>query len=84
MIDKDNYISLKRYLKTLSKPQIEDLCENMKFNEQETRLLISWYDGDTVVKMCMDNYISNHRYNTFFKTICSKIYNYLVYQNITF
>lgn len=68
----------------MSKPQIEDLCESIKFDSQESKLLLSWYDGDTVVKICMDNFMSNHKYNSYFKTICSKIYNYLNYQNITF
>lgn len=84
MIDKDSYFSLKKYLKTLSRPQIEELCENIKFNDKERKLFVSWYNGDTVVKICMDNYICKNSYTNAFKAICSKIYNYLNYYNITF
>jgi hypothetical protein len=84
MINKSNYHKLKRYLKVQSKVQIEDLIRTLELNEDETSLLRSWYNGDTVVKTCMEHYICEDTYTNHLKKIFSKIYNYFNYQNIVF
>ena len=84
MISKDNYHNIKRYVKHLSKPQIKQLCSDMELTDLETNLLLSSYDGELVVKVCMDNYISETTYTKYIKIIYSKVYNYLNYINTPF
>lgn len=68
----------------MSKPQVRDLIEKMELSDEESKLFLSWYDGDTVVKTCMENYISEDTYTNHLKKIFSKVYNYFDYQNISF
>lgn len=84
MICKSDYLKLKKYLRLQSKVQIKDLISTLELNENETKLLLSWYDGDKVIKTCMENYISEDTYTSYLKKIFSKICNYFKYQNITF
>ena len=84
MIDKNNYLKLKKYLKCLSKPQIQDLINELNLNEEEVDLLLSWYSGDTRIKMSLDHFISPDTCTTYFKIILSKVYNYFKYRNISF
>lgn len=84
MINKSDYHKLKKYLRLMSKPQVRDLIEKMELSDEESKLFLSWYDGDTVVKTCMENYISEDTYTNHLKKIFSKVYNYFDYQNISF
>lgn len=84
MINKSDYHKLKKYLRLMSKPQVRDLIEKMELSDEESKLFLSWYDGDTVVKTCMENYISEDTYTNYLKKIFSKVYNYFNYQNISF
>jgi len=84
MISKSDYHKLKRYLKVQSKVQILHLKDELQLNDEESKLLLSWYDGDSVVKTCMNNYMSSDTYTNHLKKIFSKIYNYFGYQNISF
>jgi len=84
MISKSDYLKLKKYLKLQPKVQIRDLISTLELNDDESKLLLSWYDGNKVIKTCMENYISEDTYTNHLKKIFSKIYNYFKYQNITF
>ena len=84
MIDKNNYHKLKKYLRVQSRPQIEKLISDLSLNSTEQKLFLSWYNGDTRVKTCMDSFICDDTYTKYLKTIFSKVYNYFKYQNITF
>ena len=84
MITKENYHKTKRYVKALSKPQIKELCADMELNDLEAKLLISSYDGESVIKICMDNYICESAYTKYIKMVYSKVYNYFRYKNISF
>lgn len=77
MITKDEYHKLKAEIKLLSKPEIKKLCEDMELTDYEKSLLMSSYNGESVVKICMEHYISNYTYNIDIKTIYTKIKNYL-------
>lgn len=84
MISKRDYHRLKKYLRLLSKPQLRSLISDMELSKDEENLLLSWYDGDSVIKTCMENYISEDTYTNYLKKIFSKIYHYFEYQNISF
>lgn len=84
MINKSDYHKLKKYLRLMSRPQVRDLIKKMELSDEESKLFLSWYDGDTVVKTCMENYISEDTYTNHLKKIFSKVYNYFDYQNILF
>lgn len=84
MINKSNYIALKKYLKTWSKPQIEALCDDIKFNDSEKNIFLEWYDGESVVKIAMDNFESCRSYTNHVKLIFSKIKNYFDFININY
>jgi hypothetical protein len=84
MIGKEDYHKIKKYIKNLSRPQIKQLCSDMELNTIETNLLLSSYDGDMIVKVCLDNYISETTYTKYIKKVYSKVYNYFLYINITF
>ena len=84
MITKSDYHRLKKYLKVLSKPQLRNLISEMELSKDEENLLLSWYNGDSVIKTCMENYICEDTYTSYLKKIFSKIYNYFNYKNISF
>ncbi len=84
MITKDNYHRVKHYLKSLSKPQVKNLCVDMELSEFEKNLLLAMYDNELVTKICMDNFICETTYNKYIKSIYTKVYNYLIYLNTSF
>lgn len=84
MLTKTNYHKIKHYLKSLSKPQIKDLCSNLELSEFEKTILLSTYDNELVSKICMDNFICETTYNKYIKSVYTKIYNYFIYRNIPF
>lgn len=84
MINKDNYRKTKIYIKNLSRPQVKELCDNLEFNDLERNILMGVYDGDLVVKICMNNFICEATYAKYVKIVFSKVYNYLNYTNVTF
>ena len=79
MICKSDYLKLKKYLRLQSKVQIKDLISTLELNDNESKLLLSWYDGDKVIKTCMENYISEDTYTSYLKKIFSKILLYIKY-----
>lgn len=84
MITKENYHKLKKHIRTLSRPQVKQLCLEMELDDMETKLLLSSYDKDLVVKICMDNFICESAYKKYIKLIYSKVYNYFQYTNTSF
>lgn len=84
MINKSDYHKLKKYLRVQPKVQILHFIDAIQLNDEEAKLLISWYNGDTVVKTCMEHYICQDTYTNHLKKVFSKICNYFRYENITF
>lgn len=84
MINKNDYLKLKRYLKLKSKPEITDLLNCVGANDEEKKLFLLWYDGNTRVKSSMDSYVCCDTFTKYLKKIFSKICNYFNYQNISF
>ena len=83
-MNKQDYHKLKKHLRNLSKPQLNDLCKVLELNDSDCNLLKSWYDGESVVKIAMNNFISDRTYTHHIKKIFFKIYNYYIYKNISF
>lgn len=84
MINKNNYHKLKKYLKYKSKPEINELLDYVCLNDDEKDLFLSWYNGDTRVKMSLEHYICDDTCTNYLKKIFSKINNYFEYHNISF
>jgi len=84
MINKSDYHKLKKYLKFKSQPEINELLDCVCLNDDERKLFLSWYNGDTRVKSSIDNYICCDTYTNYLKKIFSKIYNYYEYNNMLF
>lgn len=84
MISKSDYHKLKKYFKVQPKVQILHFIEVVQLNDEEAKLLLSWYNGDTRVKMSMDNYICDDTCTNYLKKIFSKICNYFKHENISF
>jgi len=75
---------LKKYLKTLPKTQIMQLCDDMMLSDYEKNLIIATYNGEKRDKICMDNYISSVTYTAHYHTILYKILNYYKEKGIKF
>lgn len=76
MIERSVYLETKRWVKSLCRTNLKQLCKNMELNEYETNLLMSYYDGRTLIEECMLSNISASKYTNDLKNICAKIYNY--------
>lgn len=77
MINKEDYIRLKRDIRCMCYTNIVKLCDNMNLNNEERTLLLKYYNGDTRTKICYDMNISAKYYTTHIKVLFSKINDYL-------
>lgn len=75
-MSKVEFHAMKRNIRELSKPQVLKICDELMLDDYEKSLLLSFYDNDSVVKTCMDNYISQNTYTNHLKIILKKIHNY--------
>lgn len=82
MIDKKDYHKLKKYIRTLCRLQVRQLCIDAELNDFETKLFLASYDNQSVVKTCMNLFISNSSYTNYIKIVYSKVFNYLKFANI--
>ena len=76
MLDKKSYLDMKRYLKSLCRKNIINLCEDMELTKYEKDLLLSLYDNKTRVQTSMELSISMGKYTFDMKNLMNKIYNY--------
>ena len=76
MINKNVYLETKRWIKTLCKTNLKNLCKDMELSKYETDLTMGYYDGKTLVEQCMDLNISSWKYTNDLKAICTKIHDY--------
>jgi len=76
MIDKKTYLNLKKEVRNLCRQNVIKLCDDMQLNDEEMRLLLSFYDGDSVVSTCMKLSIGTRYYQTHMNTLFNKIYDY--------
>lgn len=74
-----DYTDLKRELKTWSKPQIKKLCDDMEMCDTNRDLLLAWYNGESVIKISMENYFTPKTYHDHMKKLFTRIYNYRDY-----
>lgn len=76
MIDKKIYHDLKKVIKCLCRKNVIKLCDEVELNNEERKLLMSFYDGNSRTTTCIDLGISETYYNKHLKIILSKIYDY--------
>lgn len=76
MIDKKTYLQMKKDLKCLCRRDLSELCDEMELNDFEKKLLLKFYNGDKVPKICMDLCISQGMFTIYLKTVFSKIHHY--------
>jgi len=76
MIDKVTYLQLKKEIKCLCRASVVKLANDMELNTEDKELLLSFYDGDTRIKVCLDMGISTEYYRTHMRLLFSKIYDY--------
>ena len=76
MIDKKEYLALKREIKCLCRANVVKLCNDMELNTEERTLLLSFYDGKSRTRVCYDMAISDVYYKTHMKKLFSKIKDY--------
>lgn len=76
MINKKDYLSLKKEIRCMCRKNVLKLCDDMELTDTERKILIDFYDNETLVSTCIDLNISNHTYNTKIKILFSKIKDY--------
>ena len=76
MIDKNTYLNLKREIKCLCRKNVVKLCDEVELNENERKLLLSFYDDDSRTSTCMKLAISEMYYKQHLKMIMNKIHDY--------
>lgn len=76
MIDKKEYLALKREIRCLCRANVIKLCDDMQLNTEERDLLISFYEGKLRTRVCYDMAISRTYYADHMKLLFSKIKDY--------
>lgn len=76
MIDKKLYLQLKRDIRCLCRPNLLKLCDDMDLNETERKLLVDFYDNQTVTYTTFDLHISATTYHKYMKELFCKINDY--------
>lgn len=76
MLDKREYLNLKKEIKCLCCKNILKLCEDMELNEEEKEMLMYFYDGKSRARTCIDLCISSTYYSEHMKILFNKINDY--------
>lgn len=76
MLDKKEYLQMKRDIKCLCRKNLIKLCDDMELNETERTMLIDFYDGQMIQYTCMNLCITAPTYNKYMRTLFCKIKDY--------
>lgn len=76
MLDKREYLNLKKEIKCLCRKNVIDLCDKMELNQEERDMLMYFYDGKTRARTCIDLCISSTYYSEHMKILFNKINDY--------
>jgi hypothetical protein len=76
MLDRREYLNLKKEIKCLCRKNVVTLCDEMELNEEERNLLLYFYDGKSRIETSIDLHISIEYYTEHMKILFNKIYDY--------
>ena len=76
MLEKKEYLPMKRDIKCLCRKNLIKLCDDMELNETERTMLIDFYDGQMIQYTCMNLCITAPTYNKYMRTLFCKIKDY--------
>lgn len=76
MIDKKEYLSLKKEIKCMCRKNVLKLCDDMEITDIERKILLDFYNDETAISTCIDLAISNKTYTTKMRVLFSKIKDY--------
>ncbi len=76
MLNKREYLNLKKEIKCLCRKNVLKLCEDMELNEEEKEILLYFYDGKSRARTCIDLCISSTYYSEHMKILFNKIHDY--------
>lgn len=76
-MDKQKYLNYKKYIKTLSKPTIDELCNNVGLTDTDKQLLYHLSENKTGVYSCLNLGYSTWLYTHSLKRIFTRIDDYL-------
>jgi len=76
MIDKRTYLDLKKEIKHMCRQNVLNICDDVQLNEDERKLLLSYYDDSSRLYTCLKLCISENYYKKHLKIILNKIYDY--------
>lgn len=76
MLDKNEYLQMKRDIKCLCRKNLIKLCDDMELNELERTMLIDFYDSQMIQYTCIKLCITAPTYNKYMKTLFCKIKDY--------
>ena len=76
MLNKKEYLNLKKEIKCLCRKNVIKLCDEMNLNKEERILLLSFYDGKSRIETSLDLHVSIEYYTEHMKVLFNKIYDY--------
>jgi hypothetical protein len=76
MLDRTEYLNLKKEIKCLCRNNVVALCDEMGLNEEERNLLLYFYDGKSRIETSIDLHVSIEYYSQHMKMLFNKIYDY--------
>lgn len=76
MLDRTEYLNLKKEIKSLCRKNVVALCDEMGLNEEERNLLLYFYDGKSRIETSIDLHVSIEYYSQHMKMLFNKIYDY--------
>lgn len=76
MLDRREYLNLKKEIKSLCRKNVVALCDEMGLNEEERNLLLYFYDGKSRIETSIDLHVSIEYYSQHMKMLFNKIYDY--------
>lgn len=74
---KEEYLNIKKYIKTLSRPTINDLCTSVGISESDKQLLYQLSENRTRTYTCINLGYSEWFYTESLKRIFVRINDYL-------
>lgn len=76
MLNKKEYLQLKKDIKCFCRKNVVKLCDEMEISDIERTLLMDYYDGEMVQHTCMELGITAPTYNKYMRVLFSKINDY--------
>lgn len=82
-MNKKDYLTIKRYLKTLCLDSVKELCDNTGLSDMEIKLIIDLYNDSTRAGMCIKYNCCESKIYKDLKRAVAKINDYMKRNNLS-